>query len=223
LLLEKTAGAVLGPVERVRSARRLARRVEKALGQGLISVSKATKLVQLVKGRRELEFQPRWSSEGPPGTSARAAGAVGGGASHPAQGGGGAAGPLRCPPRRHLPAHQPRDGGEGPDARRGRASGPRLVLLAALGHRGGAPGVGGRASKAMHCQAPEDTPLAAAGRRDGRPVPAGQRIGAKAKTLFRPQTYFRIPTEDRLWIPEEYVALFVEKGWRRGNQGELAR
>jgi hypothetical protein len=116
-----------------------------------------------------------------------------------------------------------RDGGEGPDARRGRASGPRLVLLAALGHRGGAPGVGGRASKAMHCQAPEDTPLAAAGRRDGRPVPAGQRIGAKAKTLFRPQTYFRIPTEDRLWIPEEYVALFVEKGWRRGNQGELAR
>ncbi|RPH65937.1 MAG: hypothetical protein EHM78_24510 [Myxococcaceae bacterium] len=39
--------------------------------------------------------------------------------------------------------------------------------------------------------------------------------GAKAKTLFPPQTYFRIPTEDRLWVPEEYVPLFVEKGWKR--------
>jgi hypothetical protein len=50
--------------------------------------------------------------------------------------------------------------------------------------------------------------------------------GAKAKTLFRPQTYFRIPTEDRLWIPEEYVPLFVEKethsqeGARVGDRGE---
>src|SRR5678816_3589660 len=55
LLLERTSGCVLGPVERVRSARRLARRVEKALGAGLISIAEAQKLTQLVRIRRELE------------------------------------------------------------------------------------------------------------------------------------------------------------------------
>ena len=55
LLLERTAGCVLGPVERVRSARRLARRVEKALGAGLISITEAQKLTALVRIRRELE------------------------------------------------------------------------------------------------------------------------------------------------------------------------
>jgi endonuclease YncB( thermonuclease family) len=34
--------------------------------------------------------------------------------------------------------------------------------------------------------------------------------------LIKPQKYFTIKNqEDRLYIPEEYVALFVEKGWRR--------
>jgi endonuclease YncB( thermonuclease family) len=40
--------------------------------------------------------------------------------------------------------------------------------------------------------------------------------GQWAKTILPPQTYFNIPTEDRLWVPEEYVPLFVEKGWKRG-------
>ena len=55
LLLERTSGAALGPVERVRSAKRLARRVEKALGAGLISIAEAQKLTALVRVRRELE------------------------------------------------------------------------------------------------------------------------------------------------------------------------
>jgi hypothetical protein len=55
LLLERTSGAALGSIERTRSARRLARRVEKALGAGLISVSEAAKLTALVRVRRELE------------------------------------------------------------------------------------------------------------------------------------------------------------------------
>jgi hypothetical protein len=55
LLLERTSGAALGSIERTRSARRLARRVEQALGQGLISVSDAAKLTALVRVRRELE------------------------------------------------------------------------------------------------------------------------------------------------------------------------
>jgi hypothetical protein len=55
LLLERTSGAALGSIERTRSARRLARRVERALGQGLISVSDAAKLTALVRVRRELE------------------------------------------------------------------------------------------------------------------------------------------------------------------------
>ena len=56
LILERTAGVVLGPIERVRSARRLARRVEKALGTGLISVNEAAKLTG--------------AGEGPPGAGA---------------------------------------------------------------------------------------------------------------------------------------------------------
>jgi hypothetical protein len=35
-------------------------------------------------------------------------------------------------------------------------------------------------------------------------------------TLISPQNYYTIPnSEDRLYIPEEYVPLFVEKGWKR--------
>jgi hypothetical protein len=56
MMLEKTSGCVLGPIDRIRSARRLARRVEKTLGQGLISIAEAAKLTQLVKVRRELEL-----------------------------------------------------------------------------------------------------------------------------------------------------------------------
>jgi hypothetical protein len=34
--------------------------------------------------------------------------------------------------------------------------------------------------------------------------------------LMQPQEYYRVTNvEDRLFIPEEYVPLFVEKGWRR--------
>jgi len=34
--------------------------------------------------------------------------------------------------------------------------------------------------------------------------------------LIKPQEYFTIPNvEDRLFIPEEYVPLFVEAGWKR--------
>jgi hypothetical protein len=34
--------------------------------------------------------------------------------------------------------------------------------------------------------------------------------------LIKPQEYFTIPdVEDRLFIPEEYVPLFVEAGWKR--------
>jgi hypothetical protein len=35
-------------------------------------------------------------------------------------------------------------------------------------------------------------------------------------TLISPQNYYTIPnSEDRLYISEEYVPLFVEKGWKR--------
>lgn len=35
--------------------------------------------------------------------------------------------------------------------------------------------------------------------------------------LVPPQAYYQIPNpEDRLYIPSEYVPLFVEKGWKRG-------
>jgi hypothetical protein len=34
--------------------------------------------------------------------------------------------------------------------------------------------------------------------------------------LIKPQKYYTIKNqEDRLYIPEEYVSLFVEKGWKR--------
>jgi hypothetical protein len=52
---------------------------------------------------------------------------------------------------------------------------------------------------------------------DGDPIiPRATWNISAAKTLFGLQTYFRIPTEDRLWVPEECVPLFVEKGWKRG-------
>lgn len=36
--------------------------------------------------------------------------------------------------------------------------------------------------------------------------------------LIRPEKYFTVPNlEDRLFIPEEFVPLFVERGWRRGR------
>lgn len=36
-------------------------------------------------------------------------------------------------------------------------------------------------------------------------------------TLIPPQRYFAVPNaEDRLFVPEEYVPLFVEAGWKRG-------
>jgi hypothetical protein len=38
--------------------------------------------------------------------------------------------------------------------------------------------------------------------------------------LVPPQRYWIISkTEDRLFVPEEYVPLFVEKGWRRKRVG----
>jgi hypothetical protein len=34
--------------------------------------------------------------------------------------------------------------------------------------------------------------------------------------IYKPDSYYKIPNaEDRLYIPEEYVALWVEAGWRR--------
>jgi hypothetical protein len=34
--------------------------------------------------------------------------------------------------------------------------------------------------------------------------------------LIKPQEYYTIPNvEDRLFIPEEYVPLFVEAGWKK--------
>jgi hypothetical protein len=35
--------------------------------------------------------------------------------------------------------------------------------------------------------------------------------------LVPPQFYFEVANpEDRLFVPAEYVPLFVERGWRRG-------
>jgi hypothetical protein len=35
-------------------------------------------------------------------------------------------------------------------------------------------------------------------------------------SLMHPQRYYEVPNpEDRLFIPEEYVPLFVERGWKR--------
>jgi hypothetical protein len=36
--------------------------------------------------------------------------------------------------------------------------------------------------------------------------------------LIPPQKYYTVAhAEDRLWVPDEYLALWVEKGWRRGR------
>jgi endonuclease YncB( thermonuclease family) len=41
-------------------------------------------------------------------------------------------------------------------------------------------------------------------------------LSKKDDLLIKPQKYYTIKNqEDRLYIPEEYVALFVEKGWKR--------
>jgi hypothetical protein len=34
--------------------------------------------------------------------------------------------------------------------------------------------------------------------------------------ICRPDSYYKIPNaEDRLYVPEEFVPLYVEAGWRR--------
>lgn len=41
-------------------------------------------------------------------------------------------------------------------------------------------------------------------------------LSAGGDTLIRPQNYFMVPNyEDRLFIPEEFVPLFVEQGWKK--------
>jgi hypothetical protein len=41
-------------------------------------------------------------------------------------------------------------------------------------------------------------------------------LGQNDDTLIVPQAYFQVADpEDRLFIPAEYVPLFVEKGWKR--------
>jgi hypothetical protein len=41
-------------------------------------------------------------------------------------------------------------------------------------------------------------------------------LGRNDDTLIGPQAYFHVAApEDRLFIPAEYVPIFVEKGWRR--------
>jgi hypothetical protein len=41
-------------------------------------------------------------------------------------------------------------------------------------------------------------------------------LGKDDKVLIKPQKYYAVSNiEDRLFIPEEYVPLFVEKGWKR--------
>ena len=41
-------------------------------------------------------------------------------------------------------------------------------------------------------------------------------LGSDSDTLIRPQSYPDVPLpEDRLFIPAEYVPLWVEKGWKR--------
>lgn len=39
--------------------------------------------------------------------------------------------------------------------------------------------------------------------------------------LIKPQNYYTVPNvEDRLFLPEEYVPLFVEAGWKRQTDGD---
>lgn len=41
-------------------------------------------------------------------------------------------------------------------------------------------------------------------------------LNKKSDLLIQPQNYYTIPDfEDRLFIPTEYVPLFVEAGWKR--------
>jgi len=43
-------------------------------------------------------------------------------------------------------------------------------------------------------------------------------LGRNDDSLVPPQEYYAVQNpEDRLFIPEEYVPLFVEKGWKRGG------
>ena len=43
-------------------------------------------------------------------------------------------------------------------------------------------------------------------------------LGRNDDTLINPQAYFQVADpEDRLFVPAEYVPLFVEKGWRRAS------
>jgi endonuclease YncB( thermonuclease family) len=45
-------------------------------------------------------------------------------------------------------------------------------------------------------------------------------LSKNADLLIHPQKYYSVKKqEDRLYVPEEYVPLFVEKGWRRENGG----
>ncbi|MBE3561107.1 MAG: hypothetical protein IMW89_18080 [Ktedonobacteraceae bacterium] len=44
-------------------------------------------------------------------------------------------------------------------------------------------------------------------------------LSKKDNVLLKPMNYYTIPyAEDRLFIPEEYVPLFVEKGWQRQTE-----
>jgi hypothetical protein len=41
-------------------------------------------------------------------------------------------------------------------------------------------------------------------------------LGKNSDTLISPQEYYTVSNvEDRLFVPEEYVPLFVEKGWQK--------
>jgi len=41
-------------------------------------------------------------------------------------------------------------------------------------------------------------------------------LTSDSNLLIKPENYYRIPhAEDRLWIPAEFVPLFVEQGWQR--------
>jgi hypothetical protein len=43
-------------------------------------------------------------------------------------------------------------------------------------------------------------------------------LNASTDRIIPPQKYHTVPNaEDRLWLPDEYIPLWVEKGWRRGR------
>jgi len=46
-------------------------------------------------------------------------------------------------------------------------------------------------------------------------IDLGAHAPAAKKTLWPPESYFQVPAEDRLWVPSEYVPLFVDKGWTK--------